>query len=189
MKRETKSASELWEEVEGKKAEGKIESDELERFSVYRFSIDYPPVCRFEFNPKTRRAKRRHSHTFSRQAESIPITASLVVVTKKFQSAGEFATHSIKSMGKSRNVGKTDKMAEEKLTINSHEAFYNMVRFYETPMGFFSKGKGVPRVTCSVHLFCKQSSRYFVIYALLTPTAPEDFDKLFLTMVKSFHCH
>lgn len=189
MKRETKSASELWEEVEGKKGEGKIGSDELERFSVYRFSIDYPPVCRFEFNPKTRREKGDIVIHFPDKQKVFLSWGSLAVVTKKFQTATEFATHSIKSMGKSRNVGKTDKMAEEKLTINSHEAFYNMVRFYETPMGFFSKGKGVPRVTCSVHLFCSQSSRYFVIYALLTPTAPEDFDKLFLTMVESFHCH
>jgi len=30
---------------------------EMERFSVYRFSMNYPPVCRFEFNPKTRREK------------------------------------------------------------------------------------------------------------------------------------
>jgi hypothetical protein len=92
-------------------------------------------------------------------------------------------------MAKSRNVGKTDRMTEKILSVNSHEAFYNMVRFHETPMGFFSRGKGVARVTCSVHLFCRQSSRYFVIYALLTPTAPDDFDKLFLTMVESFRCH
>ena len=28
---------------------------EFETFSVYSFSIDYPPVCRVEFNPKSRR--------------------------------------------------------------------------------------------------------------------------------------
>ena len=186
MKRETKSASELWEEL-GR--EGKITSDELERFSVYRFSIDYPAVCRFEFNPKTRREKGDIVIHFPDKQKVFLSWGNLAVVTKKFQTANEFANHSIKSMAKSRNVGKTDRMTEKTLSVNSHEAFYNMVRFHETPMGLFSRGKGVARVTCSVHLFCRQSSRYFVIYALLTPAAPEDFDKLFLTMVETFHCH
>jgi hypothetical protein len=176
----------LWEEL-GR--EGKITSDELERFSVYRFSIDYPAVCRFEFNPKTRREKGDIVIHFPDKQKVFLSWGNLAVVTKKFQTANEFANHSIKSMAKSRNVGKTDRMTEKTLSVNSHEAFYNMVRFHETPMGLFSRGKGVARVTCSVHLFCRQSSRYFVIYALLTPAAPEDFDKLFLTMVETFHCH
>ena len=186
MKEETKSASELWEEL-GR--EGKIGGDQLERFSVYRFSIDYPAVCRFEFNPKTRREKGDIVIHFPDKQKVFLSWGNLAVVTKKFQTANEFANNSIKSMAKSRNVGKTDRMTEKTLTVNSHEAFYNMVRFHETPMGLFSRGKGVARITCSVHLFCRQSSRYFVIYALLTPTAPEDFDKLFLTMVETFQCH
>jgi len=186
VKPETKSASELWEEVGG---EGKIGSDELERFSIYRFSIEYPAVCRFEFNPKTRREKGDIVIHFPDKQKVFLSWGDLAVVTKKFQTANEFAKHSIKAMGKSRNVSKTDKLTEKTLTVNSHEAFYNMVRFHETPMGFFGRGKGIARVTCSAHFFCPKSSRYFVIYALLTPAAPEDFDKLFLTMVESFRCH
>ena len=163
--------------------------DDLERFSVYRFSIDYPAVCRFEFNPKTRREKGDIVIHFPDKQKVFLSWGDLAVVKKKFQAANEFAAHSIKSMGKSRNVSKTDKMEEKTLRVNSHEAFYNKVRFHETPMGIFARGKGAQRVTCSVHLFCEQSSRYFVIYALLTPTAPDDFDELFLSMVDSFHCH
>ena len=167
-----------------------MKNGEMERFSVYRFSMNYPSVCRFEFNPKTRREKGDVVIHFPDKEKVFLSWGDLAVVTKKYQSANEFANNSIKSMGKSRNVGKTERMDEKSLTVNSHEAFYNKVLFHETaPMGFFSKGRTNLRTTCSVHLYCPRSSRYFVIYALLTPNAPEDFDKLFLEMVESFRCH
>jgi hypothetical protein len=162
----------------------------MERFSVYRFSMNYPPVCRFEFNPKTRREKGDVVIHFPDKEKVFLSWGDLAVVTKKFATADLFANHSIKSMGKSRNVSKTDKIDEKPLTVNSHEAFYNKVQFHEmATMGFFGKGRTNIRTTCSVHFYCPRSSRYFVIYALLTPKAPEDFDNLFLGMVDSFRCH
>ena len=32
-----------------------LDEPEFETFSVYKFSMNYPPICRVEFNPKTRR--------------------------------------------------------------------------------------------------------------------------------------
>jgi hypothetical protein len=162
----------------------------MEKFSVYRFSMKYPAVCRFEFNPKTRREKGDVVIHFPDREKVFLSWGKLAVVTKKFQTADQFANNSIKSMGKSRNVGKTDRIEEKSITVNSHPAFYNKVQFHETQaMGFFGKGKTNIRTTCSVHLLCPNSSRYFVIYALLTPNVPEDFDELFLKMVDSFCCH
>jgi hypothetical protein len=162
----------------------------MEHFSVYRFSMDYPTVCRFEFNPKTKREKGDIVIHFPDKEKVFISWGDLANVTKKYQSANDFANHSIKSMAKSRNVSKTDRIDEKSLTVNSHQAFYNKVQFHETAaMGFFSKGRTNVRTTCSVHLYCPNSSRYFVVYALLTPNAPEDFDKLFLEMVDSFRCH
>jgi len=166
-----------------------LKDGQMERFSVYRFSMDYPAVCRFEFNPKTRREKGDIVIHFPDKEKVFLSWGQLEQVTKKFQTADKFASNSIKSMGKSRNVSKTDKLDERSLTVNSHEAFYNKVQFHEAPMGLFGKGRANLRTTCSVHVYCHNSSRYFVIYALLTPNAPEDFDKLFLEMVDSFRCH
>jgi hypothetical protein len=161
----------------------------MEHFGVYRFSMDYPNVCRFEFNPKTRREKGDIVIHFPDREKVFISWGDLAAVTKKYPSANEFATHSIKSMSKSRNISKTDKIEEKTLTVDSHEAFYNKVRFHETAAMMLSKGRTTVRTTCSVHLYCPKSSRYFVIYALLSPNAPEDFDKLFLEMVDSFRCH
>jgi len=162
----------------------------MEHFSVYRFSMEYPSVCRFEFNPKTKREKGDIVIHFPDREKVFLSWGQLDVVTKKYATADAFATHSIKSMAKSRSISKTDKLEEKPLTVDSHEAFYNKVHFHESVgMGFFGKGRTNLRTTLSVHFYCPKSSRYFVIYALLTPKAPEDFDKLFLEMVDSFRCH
>ena len=166
-----------------------MESAELEPFSVYGFSIDYPPVCRIEFNPKTRREKGDIVIHFPDREKVFVSWGQLASVLKKFPGAKEFADHSIKSMSKSRNIGKTDRLTENTLRVNSHIAYYNKVQFQETAMGFFGKGRTNARTTCSAHLFCEPTSRYFVLYALLTAGAPEDFDQLFLTMVQTFRCH
>ena len=167
-----------------------MKDNEMEHFSVYRFSMDYPPVCRFEFNPKTQREKGDVVIHFPDREKVFVSWGNLAVVTKKFLTADKFANNSIKSMGKSRNVSKTEKLDEKPMTVNSHEAFYNKVQFHENAsMSFFGKGRTNLRTTLSVHLYCPNSSRYFVIYALLTPNAPEDFDKLFLDMVHTFRCH
>ena len=166
-----------------------MKDSELERFGVYRFSMDYPSVCRFEFNPKTKREKGDIVIHFPDREKVFLSWGGLAVVTKKYPTAHEFAAHSIKAMSKSRNISKTDRVDEKTLTVNSHEAFYNKTQFHETVAGLMSKGRTNVRTTCSVHLYCPKSSRYFVIYALLTPNAPEDFDKLFLEMVDSFRCH
>ena len=162
----------------------------MERFSVYRFSMDYPSVCRFEFNPKTKRQRGDIVIHFPDKEKVFVSWGELAGVTSKYPTPDAFANHSIKSMSKSRNIAKTDRVDAKSMTVNSHEASYNKVQFHESVgMAFFGKGRTNARTTCSVHMYCPRSSRYFVIYALLTPNAPEDFDKLFVEMVDSFRCH
>jgi hypothetical protein len=165
---------------------------EMEEFAVYGMSMGYPPVCRFEFNPKTRREKGDVVLHFPDKEKVFLSWGQLSLVLKKHDTAKAFADHSIKSMSKSRSVKKSEKLAEDSFKVNGHEAAYNKAKFEEVAAGgLFGRGRAVPggRVTLSVHLFCPESSRYYVVYALLTPKAPEDFDELFVKMAKSFKCH
>ena len=168
-----------------------LESAELERFSVYGFSIEYPPVCRFEFNPKSRREKGDIVIHFPDREKLFLSWGDLATVQNNFQTVKEQADHSIKAMTKSRNVGKVERLVDSSLDVNSHKAAYNQVRFDELSLGglFFSKTKATKRLTYSVHIHCQDSLRYFVIYTILSPNAPEDFESLFTRMAKSFVCH
>ena len=168
-----------------------LESAELEQFSVYGFSIEYPPVCRFEFNPKSRREKGDIVIHFPDKEKLFLSWGDLATVQKNFQTVKGQADHSIKAMMKSRNVGKVERLTDASLDVNSHKAAYNQVRFDEVSLGgvFLSKTRTTKRLTYSVHIHCQESLRYFVIYTILSPNAPGDFESLFTRMAKSFVCH
>ena len=167
-----------------------LELAELETFSVYSFSIGYPRVCRFEFNPKSRREKGDIVIHFPDKEKLFLSWGDLATVQKNFQTVKGQVDHSIKAMMKSRNVGKVERMADRLMEINSHKAEYNKVRFEELRVaGVFFRTKATKHLTYFVHIHCQESKRFFVIYTILSPDAPDDFESLFTYMVKSFVCH
>ena len=163
---------------------------EFEKFSVYNFSIEYPPVCRVEFNPKSRREAGDIVFHFPDREKIFLSWGNLDKAEKKFESAEKQAEHSLQVVKKSGNVRKMEKLQSDTMTLNSHKAAYNRVRLDEQPAGLFMGKRTVPHDAFSIHLHCDKSSRYFVIYTMLSPRAPEDFgDAIFKVMVNSFKCH
>ena len=161
----------------------------FETFSVYKFSIDYPPVCRVEFNPKSRREAGDIVFHFPDREKVFLSWGILEKAEKKFATAEEQAEHSLKSVKKSSNVKKIDKVASDTFHLNSHNAVYNRVRVDEISRALFGGKNTIPHEAHSLHLHCDKSARYFVLYAMLSPRAPEDFGDLFVQMAKSFKCH
>jgi hypothetical protein len=161
----------------------------FETFSIYRFSLDYPAVCRVEFNPKSRREAGDLVFHFPDREKVFLSWGKLESAQKKFPTVQDQAEHSLQSVKKSARVKNFDRVAQDSLEINSHRAAYNRVRMEEVSASLFGGGRTVKREALSMHLHCEPMSRYFVIYALLSPNAPEDFADLFLEMVHSFKCH
>jgi len=167
-----------------------LESVIFERFSVYQFGINYPSVCRVEFNPKSRREGGDVVFHFPDKEKIFLSWGALEKAQKKFPTVEEQAEHSIKVVTKSGNVKNVQRVSQDSLNISSHRAAYNHIKLDEMQPGLFFGGKkGVPREAHSVHVHCEETSRYFVIYTLLSTKAPEDFGQLLVTMANSFKCH
>lgn len=166
-----------------------LESVAFERFSVYKFGIDYPSVCKIEFNPKSRREGGDVVFHFPDREKMFLSWGDLEKAQKKFGTAEEQAEHSLKVVTKGGSVKKMEKLWCDTLSISSHEAAYNRVKLDEVPRGIFPSKRTISHETHSIHLHCDKSSRYFVIYSMLSPNAPEDFGNLLMTMAKSFKCH
>jgi TRAP-type mannitol/chloroaromatic compound transport system substrate-binding protein len=113
----------------------------------------------------------------------------LDVAQKKFATLEEQAEKSLKAASKSAQTKTMERVKQDSMKINSHKAVYNHVRMEETPKGFFSSKQKILRDVLSIHLHCEPTSRYFVIYAMPTRNAPEDFGDLFLDMAHTFECH
>ncbi len=161
----------------------------FETFSVYRFAMDYPTVCRVEFNPKSRREAGDIVFHFPDREKVFLSWGKLENAQKKFQTVEAQAESSLKSVKKSSQVKNFDRVTQDMLEINSHKAAYNRVKMDEVPAGFFPGKRVIKHEALSLHVHCEQTSRYYVIYALLSPNAPEDFPDLFLDMAHSFRCH
>ena len=169
-----------------------LKTENLETFSVYKFSIEYPPVCRVEFNPKSRREGGDIVFHFPDKEKIYISWGDLEVAKKRFQTPENQAEEGIKRImrGRTVNMKESQRVPQEPLKVNTHKAVCNRVKLGEMLPGlFFSKKRIVKREAISVHLHCEDTSRYFVIYSLLSPNAPEDFGTLLFTMARSFKCH
>jgi len=165
-----------------------LEDENFENFSAYRLSIDYPNVCRIEFNPKSRREKGDVVFHFPDKEKVFVSWGDLETAQKRFHTVEEQAEHSLKNLSKTSSVKKFERVSKDTIEMNSHRAVYNRIKLNEMTGGLFG-GKAVPRDGYSVHLHCENSSRYFVIYTILSSNAPQDFGDLFKTMTNSFRCH
>jgi len=164
--------------------------EQIERFSVYGFSIDYPFVCRIEFKPNNTRGKGDMVFHFPDKEKLFVSWGDLTGAQKDFQTLEGQVEHNMQSLKKRskrlnvRNLARTT----DSLRVSSHRAIFNRIRIEEPGPGLFRKTK-VSRSAYTVHLHCPNSNRFFVIYTLLSSRAPEDFESLFKAMVSSLKCH
>jgi hypothetical protein len=161
----------------------------FENFSVYNFSVDYPKVCRLEFNSKSTRQKGDIVFHFPDREKIFVSWGALEDAQKRFATVDEQAERSIKAAGKTAHTKDMERVKQDSMNINSHRAAYNHVKMEETSAGFISSKGKVKRDVMSLHLHCEPTSRYFVIYAMPTRNAPEDFGDLFLDTARTFECH
>jgi hypothetical protein len=151
--------------------------------------MDYPAVCRVEFNPKNRREAGDVAFHFPGHEKVYLSWGKLDDARKRFSSVEDHAENTLKTVKKSRRVKNFERVAQDSMMINLHKAVYNRVKMDEVPASFLPGKSTVKHDTLSLHVHCEPMSRYYVIYALLPPNAPEDFPDLFLKMVHSFKCH
>jgi len=166
-----------------------LEKESFEKFSIYGFSIDYPKVCRIEFNPKSRREGGDVVLHFPDREKVFVTWGAIEKVQEKFPTVEEQAEQTLKNIRKTGNVRNFERVKQDSIEVNSHKAAFNHITLDEAAGGLFPGKRTVKHEAYSVHLRCAESSRYFVIYTMLSPNAPPDFGELYDTMVHSFRCH
>ncbi len=161
---------------------------EFEHFSIYGFSIEYPKDSRVEFNPKSRRVEGDIVFHFPDRVK-IFLSWGDLEKASKFPTVQEHADHSLQRIKKAGNVKNFERISHDSITINSHDGAYNRAKFEEVSVGFLSGRRRNPREANSVHVHCPESSRYFVIYALLPAGGTYDYDRTFTKMANTLQCH
>ena len=163
--------------------------NEFENFSMYGFSINYPDVCRVEFNSKSRRETGDMSFKFPDSARIFLSWGELEKVSKRFGSPEEHANFSLDAMKKGKNVKNFERVSRDTMPLHSHNTSVNKVRFDEKALKVFGRGKDIPREAYSLHVHCDKSNRYFVLYTMAAVDDERKFERIIESMRQSFNCH
>ena len=155
---------------------------------MYGFSVDYPEECRVEFNSKSRRESGDVAFRFPENTRIFLSWGELEKVTKRFNSAEEHANYSLDAMKKGKNVKNFERVSRDTISVRSHRASVNKVKFDEKEMRFIPGSKDLPREAYSFHVHCDKSNRYFVIYTM-SPANETRFSRIMDSMRDSFKCH
>ena len=162
--------------------------EDFEKLTIYKFSIDYPSVCRAEFNQKNKHDSGDLVFHFPDKEKVFITWGELEKARKKFRTLSDYAENSIKEVKKGATV--FERKEQSTMSLNSHEALYNQTSVSQPRLGLIGLGrKPVKRGTYSVHLYCEPSARFFVIYALFSDSTDESFRETFMRMANSFTCH
>jgi hypothetical protein len=151
--------------------------------------MDYPKEARVEFNPKSRRSEGDIVFHFPDKTKIFLSWGDLEKAKKSFGSVTEHADHGLDRVRKARNVKSFELISHDSVSVNSHRGAFNRAKFEEVTVGFLSSKSKNPREADSVHVHCPESSRYYVVYALLPTGGTYDYDKTFTKMAKSLKCH
>ena len=166
-----------------------METQEFERFGIYGFKIAYPKICQVQFNAKSRREDGDVAFQFPNKDRIFLTWGSLQKLSGKLHSVEEHAEFSLNTISKTKGVKGLERLSRDSVMVNSHRAAYNSVRLEQAPGGLLIRPKAISQSAFSFHIHCENSSRYFVIYTLVSEAESQEFSRLMRTMVDSFKCH
>jgi hypothetical protein len=164
-------------------------NSDFENFSMYGFAIDYPEVCRVEFNSKSRREAGDVAFRFPDSVRIFLSWGELEKVSQRFSSAEEHANYSLDAMKRGKRVKNFERVLRDTTTLHNHKTSVNKVRFEEERLKLFGRGKDISREAYSLHVHCDKSKRYFILYAMAPVNDEVRLDRIMESMTESFKCH
>lgn len=159
-------------------------------YSAYGCSVVYPSEWRVELNPSSKREEGDvvfHSPVGDKLYVS---WGPLEKAKKKFGDIRGHAEYSVGRLRGSRGVGGFEVLESKDSSVNGHRAVRTTIRLTVFSPGVFGLGgRPVPKRVYSAHLYCEDSSRYFVVYTLCGEETHERVLGVFESCVSSLRCH
>lgn len=164
---------------------------EFDFFCIYGFRTVYPVGWKIELDPKSERSEGNVTFKSPEKARIVVSWGSLEKGKEKYSSLEEHVRDSIDRIQKDRKVKKVELIQTKKVKVNSHKAILSHIRmvFSTRRLLPFGKAKTHEREVRSLHLYCKPSGRYFVVYGVTTTDKSLQQGRIFENIIESFVCH
>jgi hypothetical protein len=164
------------------------EPEPFERFSIYRFSVDYPAISKLELNPKSKRNQGDIAFKVSPGYIIFLSWGEMEKIKPKFANPSEHATFSINRVRKSGAAKGFNELERRPQELNGHQAIFTHIRMEPVRRGLFGRPPD-PQEVRSFHLHCLDSSRYFVLYGSIAAARSEEQSAVIQRMIESLTCH
>ncbi len=157
-------------------------------FALYGFQLSVPENWRVEMNPKGNQKKGDVAFHSPKGNRFFVSWGVLDDALKRFKSLDEHRDTSINQVRKGPDVAKVYVSDSREEIISGHRALYT--RITASVRGGFMSRSTAERVMWSVHFYCPDQSRYYIIYCLLRDNEEyPDIGSVFRNVVASFSCH
>ena len=164
------------------------QQQQQEKFAMYGFEVKIPNDWRVEVNPKSTRQKGDVAFHSKAGNRFFVTWGDLAKVEGRFKSLEEHRDKNVKQIRSGPDVKKVDITESHDEQISGHRALFSHVSA-DVKAGMFARGS-YARDMWSIHLYCPEQARYYVIYCLLRdPKEYQDFAYIFNSMARSLVCH
>ena len=164
---------------------------EYEFFCIYGFHTVYPVGWKIELDPKSERSEGNVTFKSPEKAHIVVSWGPLEKAKEKYSSLEEHAKGSVNRIKKDRKVKKVELIQTKKVKVNSHKAVFSHIRivFSVRRLLLLRKAKTHEREVRSLHLYCKPSRRYFLVYGVTASNKSLQQGRIFEKIIESFVCH
>lgn len=160
-----------------------------ERFALYGFELDIPADWRVELNPKSTREKGDVAFHTGRGNSVFVSWGPLEVARRRFKTLDEQRDSSLNEVKKRSGVKSVEVGEMREDVVGGHRALVTHISA-SIRQAFLGGGRQSIHDVWSVHFYCPNLSRYYVVYSLLKdPEKYEEFRGVFTTLAQSFLCH
>ena len=159
-----------------------------ENFALYGFQVEIPDNWRVEVNQKSTRQKGDVVFQSLGGNRVFLSWGPLDQATKHFKTLEEQRDNSVKQIAKSPDVKSVEVQDSKEEMVGGHRALVTHVSA-SVKRGMMSRGLSDQDVW-SMHFYCPNTSRYYVVYTLLRNKDEfPDFSQFFNAISGSLACH
>jgi hypothetical protein len=164
---------------------------EYESFCVYGFRTVYPVTWKIELDPNSKCSEGNVTFKSPEKANVVVSWGPLEKAKKRYSSLEEHVRDAINRIKKESKVKKVELVQTKHIQVNSHKAIFSHIRIiFSMPKRLpFTKTKTHEQEVHSLHLYCKPTKRYFVVYGVTTSNKSLQQGRIFENIIKSFVCH
>ena len=159
-----------------------------EKFSVYGFQVEIPEDWRIEFNAKN--SRQRGDVAFHSPKNNVFFVSwgKLEDAQRRFRNLEEHRDETIKRFRSDPNMKSVEIVRSAMENLSMHEGLVSRVVARRRP-GFMRRLESSHEVW-SVHLYCPQTARYYVVYWQVSVGDEfPDFEDRFMSIARTLACH